>query len=127
MINVVGSGCDFWAGDGGGAGANAGDCDRAGDSGRDGLVIDDAVMELSDERLDDSEGSTGIGRTTMLDLGQHEKCPYASRGPVFMFIIDFPCVLCKATTRCYARTGQNLTGAGTLTLGNWDSKLGTLN
>ena len=69
MISVIGSGCGFWAGDGGGAGGNPGDCDRAGDSGHDGSRIDDAVMELSDEGLDGREGSAGIGRTIVSDLG----------------------------------------------------------
>ena len=41
-------------------------------------MIDDVVMELSDERLDDSEGCTGIGGTTVLDLGWCKKRLYAS-------------------------------------------------
>ena len=84
MISVVGSDCGFWAGDRGGAGGNAGDCDRTGDSGCDGSRIDDAVRELSDEELDDKGGSDGVGGTMVSDLGRPKKRPFASR--MFMFL-----------------------------------------
>ena len=118
MISVVGSGCVFLAGDGGGAGGSAGDCDSVGDSGRDGSRIDDVVTELSDEGLADREVSVDIGGTIVSALGRPKKRPFASR--VFIFIIYLPRVLCEATTRRYVRTGQNLTGTGTLILDNWD-------
>ena len=82
------------------------------------------VTELSDEGLADREVSVDIGRTIVSALGRPKKRPFASR--VFIFIIYLPHVLCEATTRRYGRAGQNLTGAGTLILGNWDFKLGTL-
>jgi hypothetical protein len=70
---LLGSGCGFWIGDGGGAEGIAGDCDN-GDS-----VMKDADNEVSDNKLDDNRESSVDEGTMVSVLFRARKQPLLSR------------------------------------------------
>jgi hypothetical protein len=69
---LLGSGCGFWIGDGGGAEGIAGDCDN-GDS-----VMKDADKEVSDNKLDDNRESSVDEGTIVSVLFRARKRPLLS-------------------------------------------------
>jgi len=97
IVSVVGSGWSFWIGDRGGADGSAGDCGY-GES-----MVEDAVREVSDERLYDSEDSSVTDGMIVFALAQDIKQPFLSwKSMSVMFIMGFSHILCEATMRCFS-------------------------
>src|ERR1700733_6698988 len=80
---LLGSGCDFWIGDSGGAEGIASDCDN-GES-----VIKDMDIEVSVDKLDDNRESSVDEETIVSALFRARKRPLLSRRAEAVIYSDF--------------------------------------